>query len=168
VLFVVGALRGFALIALVSAIFVFGVVAGLFIDALGLNREETLLASETPAEILPFDRIKEQNVHVAGDKVLIDLPGARWATFSATGSMLPVLGSTAHALQIEPSSPADIRVGDIISFHYEGKVLSHRVIDTGTDKDGTYYLTQGDNNPLPDPVLVRFNQIDRVLVGILY
>lgn len=163
-----GVARGFALVALVSAIFIFGLVAGLFIDALGLNREETLLASETPAEILPFDRIKEQNVHVAGDKVLIDLPGAKWATFSATGSMLPVLGSTAHALQIAPSSPSDIRVGDIISFRHEGKILSHRVIDAGIDKDGAYFITQGDNNPKPDPVLVRFSQIDRVLVGILY
>lgn len=82
--------------------------------------------------------------------------------------MLPVLGSTAHALQIAPASPADIRVGDIISFRYDSKILSHRVIDAGTDKDGAYYITQGDNNPTPDPVLVRFSQIDRVLVGILY
>lgn len=157
-----------AFIALILAFFGFGITIGLFVSELTIGRQELTLTEEQPAEVLPFDRIKEGSVHVAGDKVLIDLPEARWATFSATGSMLPVLGSTAHALQIEPSTPADVHIGDIISFHYEGKILSHRVIDTGIDDDGRYYLTQGDNNPAPDPVLVRFNQVDRVVVGILY
>lgn len=82
--------------------------------------------------------------------------------------MLPVLGPGANALQVIPRTPDEIRVGDIISFSFNGKIVSHRVISIGEDSQGWYAITQGDNNPDPGPLLVRFEQIDRVLVAILY
>jgi len=82
--------------------------------------------------------------------------------------MLPVLGTTAHALQIIPERASDIHVGDIVSFHYQDKIVSHRVIELSADEDGWFATTQGDNNPEPDPVKVRFDNIDRVVVGVLY
>lgn len=160
--------RGYAVSALLIAFFVFGLVAGLFITEAQDARSEYVLGDEAVPEVLPYDRIKESQVHVSGSAVLIDLPGAHWASFSPTGSMLPVLGSTAHALQIAPQSANDVHVGDVVSFHNEGKIISHRVISIGTDEEGTYFITQGDNNPDADPIKVRFSQIDRVLVGILY
>ena len=160
--------RGYAVSALLIAFFIFGLVAGLFINETQSARSEYVLGDETATEVLPYDRIQESQVHVSGSAVLIDLPGAHWASFSPTGSMLPVLGSTAHALQIVPKSADDIHVGDVVSFHNEGKIISHRVTSIGADDDGTYFITQGDNNPAADPLKVRFSQIDRVLVGVLY
>lgn len=129
-------------------------------------REESALGDRTG--LLPADRISTDQIHVYPDRVEIDLAGAQWARFTATGSMLPLLGITAHALQIIPKSPEDVKIGDIVSFHFNDNILIHRVIAISTDDAGLYYTTQGDNNPEPDPVRVRFSQIDRVLVGILY
>lgn len=161
-----GVARGLAFVVLpiVSVLFLLTVV--LFINA--MPRQEFALATESPSGLLPYGRIPADKVHVYGDRVEIDLPNARWASFAATGSMLPVLGPTAHALQIIPTSPADIHVGDIVSFRYDNHAISHRVISIDGDEDGIYFITKGDNNPSPDPILVRFEQIDRVVVGILY
>jgi len=162
----VGAARvlAFVVLPLVSLLFILTVA--LFINA--LPRQEFGLAAESPTGLLPYQRISHDQVHVYGDKVEIDIPNTRWASFAATGSMLPVLGPTAHALQIVPKSPDEIHVGDIISFRYDNKIISHRVINIGDDKDGIYFITKGDNNPVQDPILVRFDQVDRILVGILY
>jgi len=164
----VGVVRGLALSALLIAFFVLGLTAGLFVDGLEQSREEYTLAEIESPGLLPYDRLSREDVKVFSDSIQIDLPGARWASFSATGSMLPVLGQTAHALQITPRAPEDIHLGDIVSFWHDGRVISHRVISIGKDDRGTYYVTKGDNNPDPDPVLVRFEQIDRVVVAILY
>jgi signal peptidase len=82
--------------------------------------------------------------------------------------MLPVLGSGSHAIQVIPKFPEDIHIGDIISYTLDGTVIIHRVIGTGSDEEGFYFITKGDNNPQPDPEPVRFSQIDRIVVGILY
>ncbi len=162
-----GVARVFTLVALLIAFFAFGLTAGLFMEGLQ-PREEQTANIESPTGLLPFDRIAQDDVHVYANTVAIDLPNVRWANFSATGSMLPVLGPSAHALQIIPGKPGDIHVGDIVSFRYEGRVIIHRVIEAGTDDRGTFYITQGDNNAEPDPLLVRFADIDRVVVAILY
>ena len=49
----------------------------------------------------------------------------------------------------------------------DGTII-HRVIDTGRDKEGTYYITKGDNNPVKDSEKVRFNQIKGLLIAIIY
>lgn len=82
--------------------------------------------------------------------------------------MLPVLGQGSHALQIVPKFPEDVHIGDIVSYELDGAVIIHRVIGTGADEEGQYFITKGDNNPEPDPEPVRFSQIDRVVIGILY
>ena len=149
-------------------IFLLGLTTGLFYNQVQEVREEYVLNSESPTGLQPYDRITEEQIIVLQDKVTIDLAGVRWANFSPTGSMLPVLGTTAHALQIIPELSSDIHIGDVVSFHLENKIISHRVISTGLDEIGWYATTQGDNNPEPDPVKVRFESIDRVLVGVLY
>lgn len=162
-----GVVRSLALGALCIAIFLFGLTAGLFLEVVQQSREEYVLGEASSTELLPADRITREDISVYNDHVKILIPGVHWATFTATGSMLPVLGSTVHALQIEPQ-PGGIRIGDIVSIRVDGKVVSHRVISIGQDVHGTYYITKGDSNPVPDPEPVRFEQIDRVLVGILY
>jgi hypothetical protein len=163
----VGALRILTFVAILFAGFLFGVTAGLFVEQLH-PREEATSSAVPVQELLPADRLSKDQIKVYSDHVRIDIAGARWASFTPTGSMLPVLGSTAHALQVIPRNPEDIKVGDIISFHADGAIISHRVIEVGEDETGAYYVTQGDNNPGADPLRVRFEQVDRVVIGILY
>ena len=161
-------MRAAALLVLPVAFFIFGLAAGMFVNQLQQSREEFALSTPTAEGLLPADRISSDAIKVYANHVDIEIPNAQWASFSPTGSMLPVLGPTAHALQIVPQSGDDIKVGDIISYHYNGKVISHRVIEKGADDQGTYFIAKGDNNPEPDPEPVRFSQIDRVVVAIVY
>lgn len=120
--------------------------------------------------ISPFDWIREDQIHIYPDKVVIDLQNPQWATFTNTNSMDPVIDSGAHAIEIVPKSPDDIHIGDIISYEseYVDGVIIHRVVDIGEDADGWYGRTKGDNNQLEDPGKIRFNQIKRILVAIIY
>ncbi|MEM4239827.1 MAG: signal peptidase I [Candidatus Woesearchaeota archaeon] len=157
--------RGLAATAAVLAI----VLLSLSMNLLFLQHpREELTAGVQATGMLPADRIQKDQVQVYTDHVSISIPGVRWANFSATGSMLPVLGSGAYALQVVPLNAGEIQVGDIVSYKYEGKIIIHRVIEINSDESGWYAITKGDNNPEPDPEPVRFSQIDRVVVGILY
>ncbi|MEM2916173.1 MAG: signal peptidase I [Candidatus Woesearchaeota archaeon] len=131
-------------------------------------REEYALSGKSTETPAPFDRVQQSNVQVYSDRAIIYMAGLRWANLSATGSMLPVLSHGSHAIQIVPKFPEDIHIGDIVSYNLDGVVIIHRVIGTGTDGKGVYFITKGDNNPEPDPEPVRFSQIDRVVIGILY
>lgn len=157
--------RGLAATAAVLAI----VLLSLSINTLFLQQpREEMTAGEQLTGMIPADRIQKEQVQVYTDHVSISIPGVRWANFSTTGSMLPVLGAGAYALQVVPLKPADIQIGDIISYKYDGRIIIHRVIEISSDESGWYAMTKGDNNPEQDPEPVRFSQIDRVVVGILY
>ena len=118
----------------------------------------------------PGDWIKEDQIKVYDNKIIIDLKDAEWASFTDTNSMDPVLDETANAIEIIPKSADDIKVGDIISYKsdYADGTIIHRVIKIGNDEEGWYCIVKGDNNQSPDPGKIRFNQIKRVLVAIIY
>ncbi len=118
----------------------------------------------------PSDWIKEDQIKVYNDRVIIDLKDAEWASFTNTNSMDPVLDEKANAIEIIPKSVDDIHVGDIISYNsdYVDGTIIHRVIKIGSDEKGWYCIVKGDNNQSPDPGKIRFNQIKRILVGIIY
>ncbi|MFH1399715.1 MAG: hypothetical protein ABIG95_06425 [Candidatus Woesearchaeota archaeon] len=118
----------------------------------------------------PEDRISEDQIKVYKDRVVIFLNNASWAKFESTGSMLPTLNEEANAIEIVPLASEQIKPGDIISYtsDYAKGVIIHRVVETGEDADGWYAITKGDNNKIPDPYKVRFEQVQRVLIGIIY
>lgn len=116
----------------------------------------------------PKDRVQEDKIHVFPNQVLLDIRGAQWSRFTDTNSMDPVIDSGSNAIQVIPQSSDDIQVGDIISYDSEYGTIIHRVIETGKDKEGWYATAKGDNNPSPDPFKIRFKQIKRVVVGIIY
>ena len=124
-------------------------------------------AKEAPS---PKDRIPEDNIVVSDDKVVINLKNAEWASFTDTNSMDPILDSEANAIEIIPQSEDDIQVGDIVAYeseYAEGSII-HRIAQKEKDADGTYFVLKGDNNPANDPGKVRFSQIKRVVVAIIY
>ena len=118
----------------------------------------------------PKDRIKEHQIRVFSDGVAIQVKDPEWSTFTDTNSMDPVLDKGANAIHIVPDDADEIEVGDIVAYRseYSTGTVIHRVIKTGKDEDGDYFILKGDNNPSADPGKVRFEQIERVLVAIIY
>ena len=84
--------------------------------------------------------------------------------------MDPVIDSTSKAIQIIPKSEREIHVGDIVSYQskYKDGIVAHRVVEIGYDSLGWYARLKGDNNPYTDPGNVRFEQIKRVVVAVIY
>lgn len=134
-------------------------------NPLTINNKDALIE-----QVSPYNWIKEENIHVTDDGIVIDLPNARWAKFTDTNSMDPVLDADANAIEIIPKSITDIHMGDIVS--YKSNLVSgtiiHRVVKISHDIDGWYVTLKGDNNPKEDPERVRFDMIQRVVVAIIY
>jgi len=126
--------------------------------------------SEPPERDSPYDHIKESQIHVTDSGVTIDIQGAEWAKFTDTNSMDPVLDEWANAIEFIPTSPDQIHVGDIVSYYSEiaDTTIIHRVVEYGEDAEGPYWIFKGDNIPIRDPEQVRFEQIRRVVVAIIY
>jgi hypothetical protein len=161
------------LIALV-AVFCLGWIASILTGA--INSEASIVQpsmlngtadAEKPS---PSDWIKESAIHVYPDKIVIDVNDPRWASFTDTNSMDPFLDKGANAIEIIPESADQIGIGDIVAYEstkFSGTVI-HRVIDKGVDSEGTYFIIKGDNNANADPGKVRFSQIKRVLIAVIY
>ena len=67
-------------------------------------------------------------------------------------SMEPTLNTGDIVFMIPVSDPREISVGDVIVFKRpNGELIIHRVIEIKIYKDIYYYITKGDNNPIPDP-----------------
>tara|TARA_Y100000310_G_scaffold338107_1_gene426867 strand:- start:330 stop:869 length:540 start_codon:yes stop_codon:yes gene_type:complete len=124
---------------------------------------------QIPEKPSPADRIKEDQIIVTKDQVIINLENAQWAKFTDTNSMDPVLDQGTNAIEITPESANDLQAGDIISYisnQAEG-IIIHRIVEIGND--GSWFArVKGDNIDFEDPGKIRFNQIQRVVVGILY
>jgi signal peptidase I len=101
--------------------------------------------------------------------VTLDLRDAEWATFTDTNSMDPIIDQGANAIEIVPDNPSQLKEGDIISYkskYAEGTII-HRIVEINNDNEW-YARVKGDNLDFQDPGKVRFDQIQRVVVGILY
>lgn len=124
----------------------------------------------SPERLSPSDHVKENQIHVYGEKVVLDVPGATWASFTDTNSMDPFMDENSNSLELKPASPDNIRKGDIISYRSSitGDLIVHRVVSKGVDDSGVFFIVKGDNNPTQDPEKIRFSQIHGVLIGIIY
>jgi signal peptidase I len=116
----------------------------------------------------PKHRILKEQVKVNSNNAIIEVKDLVLARFTKSGSMLPTITADSLALEIIPNSSEEIQVGDVISYFYNNKMIIHRVLEIGFDEDGWYAITKGDNVKTIDPEKVRFNMVQRVLVGILY
>ncbi len=127
-----------------------------------------ILGAQSPERISPQDWIKEQQIHVYNDKVILDIQNPEWAAFADTNSMDPVLDEQANAIEIVPSSPDQLQIGDIASYKDGDDTIIHRIIGKGKDDNGVFFIMKGDNNPEKDPGKIRFSQIQRMVVAIIY
>jgi len=163
-----------SLISLAILVFLLGWVgSNVYSD---VYKDNYSLKIDSPSHIVskertsPGDRITEDQIHVYSDTVILEIKNPEWSTFTDTNSMDPVIDQGANAIHVVPESSDEIQVGDIVAYEsvYSTGTIIHRVIEIGEDDDGVYYILKGDNNPMPDPGKVRFDQIKRVLVAIIY
>jgi signal peptidase len=71
-----------------------------------------------------------------------------------TGSMEPTI-PVGSIVIIKKVNPEDIKVGDIITFKAGELTVMHRVIDKIVENNTYYFRTQGDANNVPDPWIVK-------------
>ncbi len=116
----------------------------------------------------PGDWIKEEQIKVYKDRIILDIKNASWSGFTDTNSMDPFIDKESNAIEIMPQGPEAINVGDVISYQTSYGILIHRVIEKGKDSKGTYYTVKGDNNRFKDPFKIRFPQVKGVVVAVIY
>lgn len=116
----------------------------------------------------PSDWIKQEQIRVSKNGVVLNVRNPFWAEFANTNSMDPFIDEQANAIEISPKDPAAINIGDVISYKSEQEMIIHRVIQKSMDEQGIYFIVKGDNNPIADPVKVRFSDIQGVVVAVIY
>ena len=66
------------------------------------------------------------------------------------GSMEPSIHKGSLVI-VQPVSPSEVRVGDVITFDQYDQTTTHRVIAIGRDAQGLMFKTKGDANTVADP-----------------
>jgi hypothetical protein len=132
--------------------------------------DNTALLSNSKDIISPQKRVYDNNIKLFNDQIIIEKENITLAKFSDTNSMDPLLDSNTIGIMIPVKSLKDIHIGDIVSYYSFEKnlTIAHRVIDIGEDNLGWYAIFKGDNNLFKDSQKVRFNQIRKIMIGILY
>jgi len=150
----------------ILVIFISLVAAVLVVGSVSVIKEYPMSGSS--AKPMPQDRISYDEIHPAKNSVTIDIENPVIVAVANTGSMLPAFNENSNLIEIVPKSDQEIHVGDIVSYQYGNDVIVHRVIEIGNDENGWYAVFKGDNNPSADPAKVRFSQIKRIVIGIIY
>lgn len=135
------------------------------------NGEQTPLSFGNDAEIpSPSDWIKENQIWVYKDRIIVWVENPTWGKFTDTNSMDPFIDVGANSIEVKPKTADDLKVGDIISYKPEfvSGIVIHRIIEKGNDDKGAYFILKGDNNKYADPGKVRFEQVEGVVVGVIY
>ena len=117
----------------------------------------------------PVDRIKDSDINVFGNRVVINIKNAGWRKFIDSNSMDPLIDEGTTTIEIKPKNANEIKVGDIIAYNVDGYdyAFVHRVMEIGNDENGVYFITKGDNYWQEDSK-VRFPQVEGIVVGVLY
>lgn len=142
-----------------------------FISGIISTNEEVLaefpLSSNSYEKASPSDYIQKDNIKLYKDRVVILIDNPSISSYADTNSMLPVLDEGSNGIKFVPKNEKEIKVGDIISFKLENKIIVHRVVFIGQDEIGTYFITKGDNNKYADEK-IRFSDIVSKTIAIIY
>jgi hypothetical protein len=127
----------------------------------------TGLAIENSHKDSPSDWIKDENITISGNSIIVEIGNFTLSNYADTGSMEPTINNFSKGISIKPKTPEDIQIGDIVSYFKKNKIIVHRVIEKGRDEFGDYFITKGDNNANPDKK-IYFKEIKSVIIGVLY
>lgn len=116
------------------------------------------------------DHTNVNRIQVYDDFAVINISGLSLAKYEDTNSMDPLLDSEANGLEIVPRE-GDIHIGDVVAYRSKkvDGLIVHRVVNESVDENGKkYYVLKGDNNSRPDLEPVYFDQIEYLLIGIVW
>ena len=118
----------------------------------------------------PFEWVKHNQIDVYSNKVVIEVKNAQKRLFLDSNSMDPLLDEFSSTIEVKPKKASDIHVGDIVAYKSPESDIPwvHRVVEIGEDSYGIYFMLKGDNNSFEDEAKVRFNQIEGIVIGIVY
>ena len=122
----------------------------------------------SPELMSPYDRVKESQIFVYDDRVVLNIEDAYLAEYADTNSMDPLIDEMSNGIEVIPESENAVHLGDVVVYETDIGLIVHRIVEIGNDEEGKYFILKGDNNPDEDPYKVRFGQIRYVLVGVLY
>ncbi len=155
-------------ISFIFSIFALGFFSAYFAGySISQSIEQPFSFSSNTVPVSPADFVKEDNILVYENKVVIEIDNASLSRYGPTGSMLPVFDEGANGIRVKVTSPDEIKLGDIITYERNGELIVHRVIEKGTDDEGLYFIVKGDNNLYSDGK-IRFESIKYKTIGILY
>ena len=159
-------------IAKFSVVFCIGCLAGLLFNLYSYYGLESPILNKLGIydfnnKSAPFDFVKENQIEVYEDKIVIHVENASLGRYAPTGSMVPVLDDRSNGIRIVPRSESDVHIGDIITFNRENNLIIHRVVEKGSDSRGVYFITKGDNNDLNDGK-IRFEDIRYITIGVIW
>jgi ribosomal protein L27 len=155
----------FVLVILVS--FLIGFLSCYSLNYVYIDTESPFLIGFTGIKTEPGNWVSEENIEIYSDRIVINVHNAMLSRYADTGSMLPTLGKNANGIKIKPYSPEQIKTGDIISYQKGEKLIVHRVVEKGEDKNGVYFITKGDNNTENDGK-IYFQDIKYVTIALIY
>jgi len=157
-----------------TCMFIAGFIACLFAVALsntpmeGIEMPKSITGLSSADSNAPGDWINTKQIRITENSVIIMVKNASISKYADTGSMKPTLDSDSNGIRVVPSSPEQIKVGDIVTFSLNGENIVHRVIEKGEDDLGYWFLTKGDNNPSSDGMKIRFEDVRYVTIGVLW
>jgi len=160
-------------------LFFFGIVtiiAGLALFSSSTNLENISgyflldINEEAIEKQSPYNRIKEDQIKVYDSLIIMHIKDSELVSLENTNSMDPLIDEDSNVIQVKPTSPEAIHLGDIISYqdNYTKNIILHRVVFIGQDQHGKFFLLKGDNVGSIDPIKVRFEQIKGILVAVVY
>lgn len=141
--------------------FVLGILVAHFVPVQAEQR-----SAYSSLEFDSVQRVSFEDISVYTDHVEINQPGLKYAKVTSN-SMAPIITDKSVVFEKLPKSPADIQIGDVISFYepsLNGVVL-HAVIGVGSIDGKIYFTTKGLANPEPDPWIVPFENVKGIMVG---
>lgn len=118
----------------------------------------------------PHDIVKDSEIEIQKDKVIIYKNGITGAVFLDTKSMEPSFGHGSTGLDIKVDNEEDIKIGDVVVYKpewNENLLIPHRVIGISSNDDGSkIFHVKGDNDRAVEKV--TFDQIKYLQIGIIY
>ena len=72
-------------------------------------------------------------------------------SFIVTGGSMEPSIHKGSLVFVQPVTPSEVKVGDVITFQQYGQTTTHRVISIGQGSAGLMFKTQGDANKVADP-----------------
>ena len=154
-------------IAFAVVLIFLGYIVGNFVEG-----ENTRLAANyhllDTSPLFVKDRVTSRDFAVFNDKLVLNKQGLKYGKIENTHSMEPLLTKNSNSIEMDVDAK-DLVVGDVISYkNSDGRNIIHRIVEIGSDREGWFAITKGDNNGVADSEKVRADSLIGVLVGILY